>query len=65
MNEKTAETLGTHSMKRFTFYRLSAKLVKQILWKNCSKKPMLGAYFEGQDGIGTRREGQLHAIVPS
>src|SRR5215471_8082088 len=30
MNEKTAETLGTHSMKRFTFYRLSAKLVKQI-----------------------------------
>jgi hypothetical protein len=39
--------LGTYSMKRFTFYRLWARVVKQILSKNCYKKPMLGAYFEG------------------
>jgi hypothetical protein len=39
--------LGTYSMKRFTFYRLSARVVKQILSNNCNKKPMLGAYFEG------------------
>jgi hypothetical protein len=47
--------LGTHSMKRFTFYRLLDRVVKQIFSKKCYKKPMLGAYFEDQDGIGTRR----------
>jgi len=56
--------LGTYSMKRFTFYRLSARVVKQIFSRNCNKKPMLGAYFSGWDEIGTRRGKQQHAIVP-
>ena len=47
MYEKMVETLGTYSMKRFTFYSLSATVVKQIFSMNCHKKPMLGAYFEG------------------
>ena len=38
--------LGTYSMKRFTFYPLSTRVVKQIFSKNYGKNPMLGAYFE-------------------
>jgi hypothetical protein len=41
-----AEILGTYSMKRFTFYPLCTRVVKQIFSKNYGKKPMLGAYFE-------------------
>jgi hypothetical protein len=33
-------------MKRFTFYRFSDRVVKQIFSKKYHKKPMLGAYFE-------------------
>jgi len=60
-----AEILDTYSMKRFTFYPLSTRVVKQIFSKNYGKNPMLGAYFEDWDGIGTRRREKLHAIVLS
>jgi hypothetical protein len=46
MYEKWRKSRDTYSMKRFTFYRLWARVVKQIFSTNYNKKPMLGAYFK-------------------